>query len=55
MPRKACIDAPGGLQYIIVRGIERRKIFLDDIDRHSFLDRLGRLLKDTKTLVLRGP
>ena len=31
------------------RGIERRKIFLDDIDRHSFLDRLGTILKDTKT------
>lgn len=25
MPRKARIDAPGALQYIIVKGIERRK------------------------------
>jgi len=27
MPRKARIDAPGALHHIIVRGIERRKIF----------------------------
>jgi len=49
MPRKARIDAPGALQHIIVRGIERRKIFLDDTDRHSFLDRFGTILKDTNT------
>ena len=28
MPRRARIDAPGALHHIIVRGIERRKIFL---------------------------
>jgi len=33
MPRKARIDAPGALHHIIVRGIERRKIFYDDNDR----------------------
>ena len=49
MPRKARIDAPGALQHIIVRGIERRKIFLDDTDRQSFLVRLGTILKDTTT------
>jgi len=27
MPRKARIDAPGALHHIIIRGIERRKIF----------------------------
>nr|CBX29705.1 unknown protein [uncultured Desulfobacterium sp.] len=27
MPRKARIDAAGALHHIIVRGIERRKIF----------------------------
>ncbi len=35
MPRKARIDAPGALHHIIVRGIERRKIFYDDIDSQS--------------------
>jgi hypothetical protein len=37
MPRKARLDAPGALHHVIVRGIERRKIFLDDIDRDNFL------------------
>lgn len=49
MPRKARIDAPGALHHIIVRGIERRKIFNDDVDRISFLDRLGKVLSETDT------
>ena len=49
MPRKARIDAPGALHHIIVRGIERRKIFWDDADRDSFTDRLGRILTQTHT------
>jgi REP element-mobilizing transposase RayT len=47
MPRKARIDAPGALHHIIVRGIERRKIFLDDFDRDNFLKRLGNVLSET--------
>ncbi len=49
MPRKARIDAPGALHHIIVRGIERRKIFKDDTDRINFLDRLGKVLSETGT------
>ena len=49
MPRQARIDAPGALHHIIVRGIERRKIFRDDQDRLDFVDRLGDILPDTKT------
>ncbi|MFZ7127885.1 MAG: transposase [Desulfobacterales bacterium] len=49
MPRKARIDAPGALHHIIVRGIERRKIFYDDTDRDHFLDRLGSILAETLT------
>jgi REP element-mobilizing transposase RayT len=49
MPRKARIDAPGALHHIIVRGINRRKIFFDDADRDAFLDRLGDILSDSKT------
>jgi REP element-mobilizing transposase RayT len=49
MPRKARIDAPGALQHIIARGIERRKIFFDDTDRDDFLTRLGGVLADTRT------
>lgn len=49
MPRKARIDAPGALHHIIVRGIERRKIFYDDADRDNFLERLAAILVETKT------
>ena len=47
MPRKARIDAPGALHHLILRGIERKRIFQDDTDRNNFLDRLGDILKDT--------
>jgi putative transposase len=49
MPRQARIDTPGALHHIIVRGIERRKIFRDDEDRYSFIDRLGLILEQTQT------
>jgi REP element-mobilizing transposase RayT len=49
MPRKARIDAPGALHHITVRGIEKRNIFKDNSDRRSFVQRLGKILKDTKT------
>jgi REP element-mobilizing transposase RayT len=49
MPRKARIDAPGALQHIIGRGIERRKIFLDDSDKENFVTRLDRIISDTET------
>ncbi len=49
MPRKARIDAPGALHHIIVRGIERRKIFKDDQDRREFLNRLALVLSKTGT------
>jgi len=49
MPRQARIDAPNALHHIIVRGIERRKIFHDDRDRKSFLERLGSILEETST------
>ena len=43
MPRKARIDAPGALQHIIGRGIERRNIFIDDADKDNFVARLGHI------------
>jgi REP element-mobilizing transposase RayT len=49
MPRKARIDAPGALQHVIIRGIERRKIFRCDDDRSNFLNRLAELIPETKT------
>ena len=49
MPRKARIDAPGALHHIIVRGIERRRIFSDDQDRDNFIERLGDIVTETET------
>jgi len=49
MPRKARLDAPGVLHHIIIRGIERRKIFRDDQDKDNFIDRLAMLLSETRT------
>jgi hypothetical protein len=59
MPRKARIDlcgvasaktyALGALRNIIVRGINRRKIFFDDADCGAFLYRLGDILSGSKT------
>jgi putative transposase len=50
MPRHARIDIPGLLQHVIVRGIEKRPIFLDDQDRENFLSRLRTLLTDSETI-----
>jgi REP element-mobilizing transposase RayT len=50
MPRQARIDAPGALHHIICRGIESRKIFLDDVDRDNFIDRIAIILNETLTL-----
>ncbi len=49
MPRQPRIDSPDLLYHVIVRGIERRKIFCDDDDRRSFLGRLPSLLVETDT------
>lgn len=46
MPRRSRIDAPGALHHIIVRGIERKPIFIDDADRNHFLERLENVLGD---------
>ena len=50
MPRVARLDMPGVLYHVIVRGVERRQIFIDDQDRKQFLDRLSYLLQQTETL-----
>lgn len=49
MPRLARLDSPGVLHHIIIRGIERRKIFKDDKDRDNLLERLSNLLPATNT------
>ncbi len=54
MPRLARLDAPGVLHHIIIRGIERRKIFRDDKDKDNFVDRLSILLPETQKPVIPG-
>ncbi len=49
MPRLARLDAPGVLHHVMIRGIERRKIFRDDTDRDNLVERISTLLPETKT------
>jgi len=44
MLRQARLGPPGALHHIICRGIERRDIFQDDVDRDTFVDQLGHVL-----------
>ena len=46
MARGPRLDAAGTLHHIMVRGIERRRIFESDRDREDFLDRLGKVVKE---------
>ena len=49
MPRIGRIDAPAALHHIIIRGKEKKPIFLGDADRDRFTARLGKVLTDTAT------
>ena len=49
MPRIERLDIPGVLYHVIVRGIERGRIFRNDGDYEDFVARLGRLLEDSRT------
>jgi REP element-mobilizing transposase RayT len=46
---KARIDAPGALHHIVIRGIERGRIFSNDQDRDNFIERLADIVTETKT------
>jgi REP element-mobilizing transposase RayT len=49
MPRFRRLDIPDLLQHVIVRGIEKRDIFLEDADREDFVRRLSSLAEETET------
>jgi len=49
MPRKSRIDTTGALHHTMVRGIEGCKIFRNDTDRDNFLERLEKVIQETKT------
>jgi hypothetical protein len=51
MPRRQFrIDAACAVHHVIVRGIERGKVFRDNQDRGNFLKRAGDILNDTQTI-----
>ena len=51
MPRRARLDTPGTLHHVIVRGIERRDIVDDDLDRENWVKRMGQVADETHTAV----
>ena len=46
MPRKACIGAPGTLHHVIIRGIEKKEIVIDNTAK-----RKARPKKDIENLL----
>jgi REP element-mobilizing transposase RayT len=44
VPRSPRLDAPGLVHHVVTRGIERRRIFIDDDDRLDLLERLSAVL-----------
>jgi putative transposase len=52
MPRQARLDAPGTLHHVMIRGIEKSKIFRDDEDREQFLSRVAEVGNATATRIL---
>ncbi len=43
MPRQARLGAPNTVHHVLVRGLECRVIFIDDVDRADFVARLAAL------------
>ena len=50
MPRLARLYAPGVIHHVMIRGIERRKIFRNNKDRNDMMGRLADLLPATNTI-----
>ncbi len=49
MPRGPRLDGQGALHHVMARGIERRQIFNDDVDRAEFVRRLDELCAHSNT------
>jgi putative transposase len=47
MARKLRLQYPGAIYHVMNRGDRREAIFLDDVDRQSFLDTLGETCQET--------
>ncbi|MBU2511485.1 transposase [bacterium] len=51
MPRGPRLDSPGTLHHVMIRGIEKRDIVDNDIDRLDFVSRMGEVAVSTKTSI----
>lgn len=51
MPRHARLDTRGALHHLMLRGINKSDLFVDDLDRKKFLDRLGQVIEEGKCTV----
>jgi REP element-mobilizing transposase RayT len=51
MPRGPRLDAPGVVHHVRARGIERRKLFRDDVDLEDFLERLALVTEGERAFV----
>ncbi|NTV01824.1 MAG: hypothetical protein HGB04_03440 [Chlorobiaceae bacterium] len=51
MPRGARLDTPGALHHVMVRGIERGTIVVDDEDRKDFVERVAKAASATGTMI----
>jgi REP element-mobilizing transposase RayT len=52
MPRGTRLDAPGSIHHVLTRGIDRRALFKDDVDRRAYLERLARIFVESATRCL---
>jgi putative transposase len=51
MPRHARLDTPGALHHIMIRGINKGDLFMDDSDRRKFLERMAMVMEETSCTV----
>ena len=51
MPRQARLDSAGTPHHVMIRGIEKRRIVVDERDQKDFVLRLGRLAHETGTSI----
>ncbi len=51
MPRGPRLDREGALHHVMVRGLERKKIFLSDRDREDLMERFSKVLPDARVRV----
>jgi len=54
LPRRPRVDHPGAFHHVIVRGVDRREIFLDDADRVAYCERLSLVFLEDGASCLRG-